>query len=476
MSRKEKSGGLDSNQRPLAPHTSALPDCATTRTIFSEEGCKYNGLPENSVILHKILVRGMNVLLRKVKIINPQSPHHLTTKDILIQNGNIAAIENEIQTDANKVVEGEDLHISNGWIDLFADFAEPGFEHRETLVSGANAAAAGGFTKVCILPNLNPVTQHKPQVDYFVSQSKNLKCELLPLGVISKNAEGKELAEMYDMFSAGAVAFTDGIAPVQSAGLMLKALQYVKAIQAPIFQMPVDQSISKFGLINEGIVSTQLGLPGIASIGEELMIERDIRLAAYTESKLHITGLSTARGLAIISKAKKEGIQVTCSVSPFHLLYCDEDLKTYNAHLKVHTPLRTKADQLALIEGVKDGSIDAVASHHIPQDWDGKTCEFEYAKKGMNTIETVFHAIKKAIPSISAERIVELLHSNPNKILGIKQSALQVGESANLTIFSMAKPFDYVLSQTKNKNNPLLNASLSGCVIGTYHSSTLNLN
>jgi len=243
---------------------------------------------------------------------------------------------------------------------------------------------------------------------------------------------------MYDMHSNGAIAFSDGIVAVQSAGLQLKALQYVKAFNGILIQLPGDKSIGSFGLMNEGIVSTQLGLPGIPALAEELMVERDIKLAAYTESKIHFTGISTAKSLAIIQQAKQQGLQVSCSVTPQHLFYCDEDLAGYDTNLKINPPLRKREDMLALRQALKDGAIDCIASHHAPQDWDSKNCEFEYAKPGMISLQTAFACIHTIVPGLTPQSIANLFSQHARKIFSLPPAAIQEGAEAEFTLFTQS--------------------------------------
>ena len=330
----------------------------------------------------------MKVLLKDVIITS--SSEHTQPTDILIDNGIIVQIEQNINSSAGKVIERKNLYVSVGWMDCFANFCDPGNEHKETLETGSNAAAAGGYTEVMLIPNTNPVVYNKSQVEYIVQRSKNLPVTIYPIGTITKNAEGKELSEMYDMHTSGAIAFSDGINSLQSSGIILKALEYIKAIDGIIIQLPDDKNIAPNGLMNEGVISIKLGLPGKPAISEEILIARDIELLKYTNSKIHFTGISTKKSVEIISKAKKDGLRVSCSVTPYHLFFTDEDLKNYDTNLKVNPPLRTKEDMLALREGIKNGMIDFIASHHQPQHWDDKTCEFEYAKYGMIGLESVF--------------------------------------------------------------------------------------
>ncbi len=418
----------------------------------------------------------MKLLIRKALIIDKNSTFHNQQKDILVVDGKIVSIENEINDDTDTILEN--VTVSTGWIDSFSHFCDPGMEYRETIESGTEAAAAGGFTTVFLIPDTNPITDNKSQVEYIIAKQKNTPVNILPLGAVSKQQEGKQLAEMYDMQNSGAVAFSDGLKPVQNAGLLLKALQYVKTFNGTIIQLPVDKSISAHGLMSEGIISTQLGLPGIPHLSEELIIKRDIDLLAYTESKLHITGISSAESVRLIQEAKAKGLHITCSVTPYHLLYCDEDLQDYDTNLKTPTPLRTREDMMALRTAVLNGTIDCIATHHIPQHIDNKDCEFEYAKSGMISLETAFSMVCMALPEISAERITELFSSKPAEIFGIKNDIIEKDSRASFTIFDTNGEWEYNLKNKKSKssNSPLLNKTLKGKVLGIVNKGTIILN
>ena len=417
----------------------------------------------------------MKVLIKKATIVSLSSPFHGTSQDILIENGIISEIGNDLKFNADKTIEMDGLHISPGWMDCFANFCDPGQEFKETLESGANAAAAGGFTQVMLIPNTNPVVYNKSQVEYLVQKSKELPVQIFPVGTITKNAEGKELSEMYDMYNTGAVAFSDGVNPVQSSGILQKALEYILAIDATIIQLPDDKSIGSSGLMNEGKISTQLGLAGKPSISEELMIARDIELVRYTNSKIHFTGVSTAKSLELIAAAKKEKLRVTCSVTPYHLFFCEDDLLTYDTNLKVNPPLRTKKDRNALRNGIKNGIIDFIASHHQPQDWDNKVCEFEYAKNGMEGLENVFGAA--GVCGVSTEQFVKMQTENIRSIFKIEETLIDKGKKANITLFS--PDVEYVFEEkdilSKSKNNAFVGKKLKGRIIGIINGDKLFL-
>lgn len=411
----------------------------------------------------------MKVLLQHAHIIDPSSPYHRTTNDIFIDAGIITKIDASVDQQADHVVSGENLHVSPGWLDVFANFGDPGYEFKESLETGAAAAAAGGFTDVFVIPNTKPVIDTKSQVEYIRRKSESLPVNIYPIGAVSKNTEGKDLAEMYDMLASGAVAFSDGLYPVQSAGILLKALQYVKAFDGVIIQIPDDKSIGTNGLMNEGIVSTRLGLPGKPMMAEELLVARDIKLARYAESKIHFTGITSPKSLEYIKRAKDAGIQVTCSVTPYHLYFSDEDLMNYDTNLKVYPPLRSKRDTTALRIAVADGTVDCIATHHMPHEYDSKVLEFEYAKNGMIGLETCYPVLKTILPEVAETRWVELLSINPRKIFGLPQPVVTDDQEATLTVYTPGSERTVTLTdfRSKSKNSAFIGKKLNGKIFGT---------
>ena len=283
----------------------------------------------------------MKILIKQAKVVDPLSPYNGQIVDILIENNSISQISSKIDSKADQEIAVDGLCVSPGWVDMFANFADPGYEYKESVESGCATAAAGGFTDVLLIPNTKPSIDSKSQVEYLIQKAMPFIVNIHPIGAVTKNTEGKELAEMYDMKNSGAIAFGDGINCIQSSGLLVKALQYVKAFNGMIIQVPDDKSINPHGLMNEGIISTQLGLPGKPAMAEELIVARDIKLAKYAESKLHFTGVSTKKSLEYIERGKKGGVGISCSVTPYHLFFSDEDLKNYDSNLKVNPPLRT---------------------------------------------------------------------------------------------------------------------------------------
>ena len=419
----------------------------------------------------------MTVLIKQARIIDPSSSYNETTQDILVESGIIKNIGNLPDTTDRETFSGYDLHVSPGWVDIFANFSDPGYEFRETLESGSNAAAAGGFTDVFVIPNTKPVTDNKSQVEYLSRKSGSLAASIHPIGAVSKNTEGKDLAEMYDMRNSGAIAFSDGTNPVQSAGLLLKALQYVKAFDGVIIQIPDDKSVGANGLVHEGIMSTRLGLAGKPMMAEELLVARDIKLARYAESKLHFTGVTSPRSLDYIKRAKEAGLPVTCSVTPYHLFFTDEDLRDYDTNLKVYPPLRSVAEQSVLLKAVADGTIDCIATHHMPQDYDSKVLEFEYAKNGMTGLETCYPVLKTILPEISEKRWVELLSLNARKIFGLELPVINKNENACLTLYSPKgkTSMDTTDFYSRSVNTPFAGKELNGAVYGTLQQDKIFL-
>lgn len=417
----------------------------------------------------------MKILIKQARIIDPSSPYNGQITNLIIENGFISQIGNKLNLEADQVISLDGLCVSPGWVDVFANFADPGYEFKETLETGAAAAAAGGYTDVLIIPNTNPVLHNKAAVEYVVHKGQHLPVTIHPIGAITRNTEGKELAEMYDMKWSGAAAFSDGINCVQSAGLLVKALQYVKAFDGVIIQVPDDKSVNPPGLINEGIISTQLGLPGKPAMAEELVVERDISLAEYTGSKLHLTGISTRKSAEYIRKGKESGIPVSCSVTPYHLYLSDEDMTSYNTHLKVNPPLRTKEDRKALQEAVLNGTVDCLASHHLPHEIDSKVIEFEYAKFGMTGLQTAFAVLKTAVPGISAERCVELMAVNPRKIFSLEQASIKEGNKAKITLFQPDASWTFTteMIRSKSANTPFTGQTFTGKVAGIINGEKL---
>jgi dihydroorotase len=414
----------------------------------------------------------MDVLIKNAKIICSTSKHHGKKRDILIIDGKIEKIALNISTKINKIIDVKNSYVSLGWIDIFSHFCDPGFEHKENLVSGRKVATAGGYTDICILPNTNSIIDSKSGVEYLTNKNQQELVQIHPIGAISQHCEGKKLAEMYDMKNSGAIAFSDGKKTINNPALLLKALQYVKPFDGLIIQIPQEESIAKNGLMHESKYSTKFGLSGNPTTSEIISLQRDIELNNYCESKIHFTGISSKEGVEIIKNAKKKNKQITCSATPQHLIFCDEDLENYNSNFKINPPLRSKKDQAALLKAIEDGTIDCIASHHTPQDIDAKKMEFEYAQEGVISLQTCFSQLLAA--GISIEKSVELICEAPRKILNLEKQ-LEENEMACLTIFNTDTEwlFDKKSNQSQSENSALMNKNMNGKIIAVINNNQL---
>jgi dihydroorotase len=417
----------------------------------------------------------MNLLIKSATILDPGSPFHQQVADILIENGLITRIADDIEADA-ELIDAEGKYLSPGFFDLNCNIGELGLETKEDMASATKAAAAGGFTGLAMMPNTANPVHSKAEVEYLVNRAKGNLVDVYPLGTISHKREGKDLAEMYDMYLSGAKAFTDGNRPVQDAGLMERALLYAQGFDAMVFSYPEDTAIAGKAKVNEGEISTLLGMKGIPSLAEELMIARDLYLAEYTVSKIHFSTISTSRSVDLIREAKRKGLEVTCDVAAHHLILTDEALLGFDSQYKVKPPLRTKDDVKALIKGLKDGTIDAIVSQHTPHEIEFKDVEFEVAAYGMVGFQTALPlALQAGLP---AELLVEKLAINPREILGLSVPVIAEGEQANITLFDADTEWQYNSKNnlSKSVNSPFIGDTLKGKVLLTYNNQQLSKN
>jgi dihydroorotase len=411
----------------------------------------------------------MMLLIKHAFVVDENSPFNNTNCDILIDNNTIVAIEKELNNSQAKAIEHHNLHVSQGWCDLKANFGEPGNEDRETLHSGSMAAKAGGFTKVALSAATNPAIQSKSQVEYILSKSSELGIKLLPLGAATINQEGKQMTEMYDMFLAGAVGFTDDKNSIQNAQLFTSILQYANNFGAKIFHYACDNNLSYKTIGHEGIAALHNGFKGQPAIAEDVIVARDLAIASYYNVPVHFSTISSSGAVQLIRHAKANGTQVTCDVAAHQLFFCDEDVNGFDTNLKVLPPLRDKQHQQALIDGLIDGTIDAICSDHAPQTIENKKVEFDHAAYGMSSIETAFAMANSALQhKLSIHKIIEKFTTNPNHILNQTNQVIKVGAVANLTLFNPTQDFtcDVATMQSISKNNPLHGLELTGKVLG----------
>ena len=418
----------------------------------------------------------MEFLIRAALIIDSQSPYHLSQKDILIRDGVIEKIDDQLSYDG-KVVESGELRVSPGWFDMRSNFNDPGFEHKEDLSTGANAAAAGGFTDVLLVPNTNPVIATKNAISYYLKWNRDSAVQLHPSAAVSTACEGKELTEMIDLHHAGAVAFSDGINPIWHTDILLKSLQYLQKFNGLLINRPEDRMLTTFGVMNEGLESTKLGMKGMPALSEEIMIERDLQLLAYTGGKIHFSLLSGKGAVDLVRKAKQRGLKVTADVGIHHLLFDESHLSDFDTHFKVNPPFRTKEDKEALIDAIKDGTIDAIVSDHQPQDIENKKLEFDLAAFGITGLET-FYGVLLSVFGDQADDYLPFITSKPREILGIPTPIIREGEKACLTFYSPEPSWTYDEHSKKSKSeaSPFYQKEIKGKVIGVYNNGQLVLN
>lgn len=403
-----------------------------------------------------------NILIKSCKIIDAQSAFHQKEVDLLIVEGKIAKIALNLSAEA-LTIDGKGKFLAPGFFDMNVSIGEPGLETKEDFETGSKAAAAGGFTGLAVMPHNAPTTDSKSQVAYIINKTKGHLVDIFPYGTISQKRAGIDLSEMFDMTQSGAIAFTDGDKPVQDAGLMTRALLYAKGFDALILSNPEDESIAGKAKMNEGLVSTLLGMKGIPNLAEELMVSRDLYLAEYTGARVHFSTISTAHSVALIKEAKKKGALVTCDVAAHHLVLTDAVLADFDSLYKVKPPLRTQKDVDALLKGLKEGVIDAVVSQHMPQEIEFKEVEFEIAKYGMIGLQTVLPLLFKA--GLNPEEIVNKLAVAPRIILGLEVPVIKEGNEANLVLFDKSEWLYHAdTNYSKAANSPFLNQTLNGKV------------
>lgn len=419
-----------------------------------------------------------DLLLRNVTVLDPNGGHHGEEVDILVQKGSIAAIGKRLPAKKAPVVKMDGLHVSPGWVDLSAHFREPGEEYKEGLTRGLDAAAAGGFTRVAVLPSTEPVIDSRAGVEYLLRKAAGHPVQVLPLAAISKGLKGQQLAEMYDLHLAGAVAFTDDHHPIANARLMLLALQYAMNFGGTVFSFPSDPTLSAGGQMHESAMSTRLGLKGIPPLAEVVHLHRDLALLAYSGSRMHVYGLSTREGVELVRAAKARGLKVSASVVAHNLLLDDGCLRGFDTDYKVMPPLRDRDHIDALRTGVKDGTIDCVVSDHRPEDEEHKKLEFGQAAFGMIGLETSYAAANTALKGrMSQGRIVEHFCQGPRKVLGLPVPHITEGSVAELTLFAPELEWTFQAKDivSRGRNTPFIGQPFTGRPLGIIAAGTVRL-
>jgi len=416
----------------------------------------------------------MNLLIKSATIIDSKSDFHNTTQDILVEKGIITKISKSIKNPKNyKEIKLDNLHISQGWFDSSVCFGEPGFEERETIQNGLKTASASGFTAVAMNANTYPVIDTNADVAFVNSKSANNAVTLIPIGALTKESKGHDLAELFDMKNAGAGAFYDYKKSITNPNLLKIALQYASNFGGLVCSFAQENNISGLGVMNEGITSTSVGLKGNPSLAEELQVARDLFLLEYTEGKLHIPTVSTAKSVDLIREAKKKKLDVTCSVAIHNLYFTDNVLNDFNTKYKVSPPLRTLEDIEALINGLKDGTIDMVTSDHNPLNIESKKVEFDYAEFGTIGLESAFGALNSIF---TIKKTISLL-TNGKERFGLENSPINIGNTIDITLFNPDTKYtfseDNIIS--KSKNTIFEGEDLKGEVYGIISNKTVSI-
>ncbi len=418
----------------------------------------------------------MRILIKNGRVVDP-SQELDDTRDILIADGKIARVEPAIVDSEARVVQAVGQIVAPGFIDLHTHLREPGREDKETIASGCEAAAAGGFTSICCMPNTNPVNDSRSVTEFILARARQGGIvNVFPIGAVTKGSAGDHLAEIGDMHEGGCVAISDDGKPVKNALIMRRALEYASMFSMPVIDHCEDSNLADGGVMHEGYYSTLLGLRGIPAMAEETMVQRDIIIAAATGGHVHIAHISTAGSVAAVRDGKKRGVRVTCEVTPHHFSLTDKEVVSYETAMKMNPPLRGESDVQAIHAAIKDGTIDCIATDHAPHTYDDKNVEFDYAPFGIVGLETaVSLALDRLVNTglISVLRLVALFSTHPARILGLKnKGTLRIGADADITFLNPQKKIaiDAERFRSKSRNSPFhgwkLKGSPAGVIVG----------
>ena len=416
----------------------------------------------------------MSILIKSATIVDSKSNLNFKKKDILIKNGVIADIADSIDTESNDEISFENLHISRGWMDTSVSFGEPGYEERENISNGLLTAASSGFTSILLNPDCYPLIESHSSVQFLKKKSFNTTTDIYPIANLTNGSNGSDLASLYDMKLAGAVAFGDYKKSIIDSSILKIALEYTKTFGGRVISFCQDEFLSKKGVLNESIVSTEFGLKGIPSISESINLYRDIEILNYTGGKIHIPYITTSKGVELIREAKKNNLDITASVSLAHITFSEHDIFDFNTNFKIIPPLRSKNDANSLKEGLIDGTIDFLTSMHEPFDIDNKKVVFDNASSGTVALESTFGLMSS---KFTLEKTIDIL-TRKKIIFEVDDYPIEIGAPANLSLFNPDKNYefseDHILSTSKNC--AFLGSKLKGIVYGSVNKDNFTLN
>jgi dihydroorotase len=423
----------------------------------------------------------LKVLIKSAKIIDKGSLFDGKKVDILVEDGIIKEIGNQINATTDETVDLPNLNLSVAWCDMRVHGRNPGYEHKEDFTTLENAAINGGFGDVALLPNTNPIIQSKEAVSFLKSASLLSKINIWPIAAASHNCEGKYINEFIDLHKAGSVAFSDGEKAISNTDTILKVLQYLSQFNGLFMNRPEEARLNQFGQMNDSLVSNLLGLKGLPAVSEQMAIQRDLNLLTYLgqngkNARFHFSTISTANSVDLIRQAKANGFTITCDVAAHQLIFSENELNTFDPNYKVMPPFRQQHDIDALWAGLADGTIDAIVSDHCPHDPESKNLEFDLADFGIIGLETLFAALNKANVKLKYQQIVEKLSYNPRKILGLPTLSIKEGELAHFTLFDTSSKwiFNEGDIQSKSKNSPFVGKEMMGKVLGVFVKGKMN--
>ena len=423
----------------------------------------------------------MKLLLKGARVIDPAQKID-TRMDVLIEDGKIAACEARIKATPNtKVIDLTGMIIAPGLIDMHTHLREPGLEYKETIATGSAAAVAGGFTSIACMPNTEPVNDNRSITEFIRRKASEANlANVYPIGAISADSEGKKLTEFWDLKEAGIIALSDDGKPVMDAALMRRAMEYASSLSLPVIQHCEDKNLSAGGLMNEGYYATILGLPGIPAIAEDVMVGRDILIAEYTRTQVHIAHVSTAGAVRLIRDAKARGLNVTAETAPHYFTLTDKSLQDFDTSYKVSPPLRSEADVAAIKEGLTDGTLDAIACDHAPHGRTDKEVEFEYAANGISGLETSLGLSLNLVHDgvLSLSELIAKMSCNPARILRLDKGTLACGADADITVINPDLPWtvDVKAFHSRGKNSPFHGRSLKGRAVLTIVGGDIKYN